>query len=147
MRKRFTFSLQKVLDYKAGLQEEAQLELARARKKYQAQIALIKSLEDELAQAREEISKKENVTQGRIWLWNRYIERLNFDQKSATRKLKELAREVSLRRHDLLEKTKDKKILEKLKVNQKIRFYHEQEKEEQKEYDEMAVVRYKPEAV
>ncbi len=139
--------MQKVLDYKAGLQEEAQLELARARKKYQAQIALIKSLEDELAQAREEISKKENVTQGRIWLWNRYIERLNFDQKSATRKLKELAREVSLRRQDLLEKTKDKKILEKLKVNQKIRFYHEQEKEEQKEYDEMAVVRYKPEAV
>ncbi len=139
--------MQKVLDYKAGLQEEAQLELARARKKYQAQIALIKSLEDELAQAREEISKKENVTQGRIWLWNRYIERLNFDQKSATRKLKELAREVSLRRQYLLEKTKDKKILEKLKVNQKIRFYHEQEKEEQKEYDEMAVVRYKPEAV
>ncbi len=144
MRKSFKFNLQKVLDFRSGLEEQAQLELAHSRKKYQDQISRVQDLENEIAQAMEEIRKKENITRDRIWLWNKYIERLNFDHRLARLRLRELAREVNNRRQQLLEKSKDKKIIEKIKINQKIKFEHAQQKAEQKEFDEMAVVRYKP---
>lgn len=143
MRKRFNFNLQKVLDYRAELEEQAQLALAKSRKKYQDQIARVQNLEEEMARAREEIAKKENVTRDRIWLWNKYIEGLDADLKLARQTLRELAREVNSRRQKLLERSKDKKVIEKLKINQKIKFKYEQEKAEQKEFDEMSVVRYK----
>ncbi|WP_028575602.1 flagellar export protein FliJ [Desulfonatronovibrio hydrogenovorans] len=147
MRKRFNFNLQKVLDYRMSLEEKAQLDLARSRKKYQGQVQVVDRINKELKLAKQELSKKENINQQSIWLWNKYIQRLNFDSRLADLRLKELAREVNARRQELLEKSRDKKILEKLKVNQKIKFEHEQEKAEQKEFDEMAVVRFKPETV
>ncbi|MFP4109182.1 MAG: flagellar export protein FliJ [Desulfonatronovibrio sp.] len=147
MRKRFIFNLQKVLDYRTELEDQAQLALAKSRKKYQDQIARVENLEKELARAREEIAKKENVTRDRIWLWNRYIEGLDAELKLARLTLREIAREVSSRRQKLLERSKDKKVIEKLKINQKIKFKHEQQKAEQKEFDEMSVVRYKPETI
>ncbi|MFO7728882.1 MAG: flagellar export protein FliJ [Desulfonatronovibrio sp.] len=145
MRKRFNFNLQKVLDYRTELEEQAQLSLAKSRKMYQDQIAKVQNLEEELGRAREEITRKENVTRDRIWLWNKYIEGLDADLKFARLTLREIAREVNARRQKLLERSKDKKVIEKLKINQKIKFRYEQEKAEQKEFDEMSVVRYKPE--
>lgn len=144
MRKRFNFNLQKVLDFRASLEEKAHQEFARARKKYQEQTYILDNIKYEIDQAKKEIQNKKNITQGDFWLWNKYIERLNFDLKRAELRLRELARELSVKRQDLLEKSKDKKIIEKLKVNQKLKFDYEQEKEEQKEFDEMAVVRFEP---
>lgn len=142
MRKEFRFNLQKVLDYRVSLQEKSQQEFALARKKHQEQASLLEKLKQELEQARQEIRKKENQTQAGIWLWNQFIDRLEFDLKQAEARLKELTREVDLRRKTLIKTSKDKKIIEKLKYNQKMKFDHEQEKNEQKEFDEMAVVRY-----
>ncbi|MFW6005580.1 MAG: flagellar export protein FliJ [Desulfonatronovibrionaceae bacterium] len=146
MRKEFSFNLQKVLDYRVSLLEKAQQEFALARKNHQEQSALLDSLKQELKEARQEIRKKENQTQAGIWLWNHFIDRLEFDLKQAEARLKELSREVNLRRKILIQASKDKKIIEKLKYNQKMKFDHEQEKKEQKEFDEMAVVRYEHKA-
>ncbi|MCA1743503.1 MAG: flagellar export protein FliJ [Desulfonatronovibrio sp.] len=144
MRKIFNFNLQKILDFRTSLEEKAQQEFARARKKYQEQRYVLDNIKYEIDQAKKEIKAKKDITQGDIWLWDKYIERLNFDLKHAELRSRELARELSLKRQDLLEKSKDKKIIEKLKVNQKLKFNYEQQKEEQKEFDEMAVVRFKP---
>ncbi|RQD55701.1 MAG: flagellar export protein FliJ [Desulfonatronovibrio sp. MSAO_Bac4] len=146
MRKIFNFNLQKILDFRTSLEEKSQQEFSRARKKYQEQTYILDNIKYEIDQAKKEIKDKKNITQGDIWLWDKYIERLNFDLKRAELRLRELARELSLKRQNLLEKSKDKKIIEKLKVNQKLKFDYEQEKEEQKEFDEMAVVRFKPKA-
>lgn len=144
MRKRFNFSLQRVLDFRKSLEESAQQDLARARKQYQEQFSLVDRIKKDIEHARREAASRENINQGQIWLWNKYIDRLNFDLRFGELKLRELAREVSVKRQTLLEKSKDKKIIEKLKTNQKIRFENEQQKAEQKEFDEMAVVRFEP---
>ncbi len=147
MRKVFKYNLQKVLDYRTSLEEQARLEVVRSRKKYQDQIVLVQNLEHELELALKESRKKENMTRDRIWLWNRYTQRMNSDLRLARLRLGELAREVSAKRQYLLEKSRDKRIIEKLKVKQKIKFEHEQEKTEQKNFDEMAVVRHKHKAI
>ncbi|WP_045215567.1 flagellar export protein FliJ [Desulfonatronovibrio magnus] len=144
MRKEFIFNLQKILDFRVSLEEKAQQALARARQQYQEQNYVLDNLRYELSQAKQELQSKKDVSQGDIWLWNQYIDRLNFDISHAEVILQKIAKELTLKRKNLLEKSKEKKIIEKLKVNQKMKFNHEQEKAEQKEFDEMAVVRFKP---
>jgi len=147
MRRTFIFSLQKVLDLRRQQEEKAKETLAMARKRYQEQSQVVQEILEERVRARQSLGEKKEMTQADIWLYNLYRDRLNLDLVQAEEKLSKLSRDINQKRQELIEKSKQKKILERLKHNRKVKFDHEQQQEEQKEFDEMAVLRYQPEAL
>ncbi len=146
MRQNFIFSLQKVLDLRDRQEEESREALASAQKRYQQQNERVQSIREERSRAQEHMAEKRDFTQGDIWLYSLYRDGLNQDLVQEEKKLGQLAREIHKRRQELIEKSKQKKTLENLKQNRKEKFEHEQQKEEQKEFDEMAVLRHRFEA-
>ncbi|RQD79063.1 flagellar export protein FliJ [Desulfonatronospira sp. MSAO_Bac3] len=147
MRKNFIFSLQKVLDLRRQQEDKAKEALALARKRYQEQNQVVQEILEERVRARQSMEEKQDITQADIWLYNLYRDRLNLDLVQAEEKLGRLSRDINQKRQELVEKSKQKKVLERLKHNRKVKFDHEQQQEEQKEFDEMAVLRYQPEAL
>jgi flagellar FliJ protein len=55
--------------------------------------------------------------------------------------------EVTRCRKQAVERAKERKLLEKLKSTQAVKYVREQNLREQKEFDEMATIRYQPQAV
>lgn len=142
MPKPFRFKLQRVLDYRVQQEESAKHALAQARRRYQNQTKLLNELRAQLQQHLEQMQTKKELTAADLWLWRNYRERLELDIKKGEHKLKELAVAVEKCRREVVERSKDKKLLEKLKSNQAMAFAVEAGREEQRNLDEMATLRY-----
>jgi len=138
----FQFRLQRVLDYRTQLEEQAKIALAGARRERQAQADALADLKRRLEVHEAKLYAERELTVDDIWLWRLYKERLQFDIKKAEFRLLALSKKVSRRRRELVAKSKDRKLLEKLKTNQAVKFRVEENLKEQSESDEMATLRY-----
>lgn len=141
MPKPFSFKLEKVLDYRAQLEEQAKAELARAQAKHDAQLEVVEDLTARLKahMAKERESQKSTND---MWLWRQYKDALEQDIASARYRLSELELNLHKRRQEAVEKSRDKKLLEKLKQTQSKKHHDEENAREEKENDEMATIRY-----
>ncbi|THB66211.1 MAG: flagellar export protein FliJ [Desulfovibrio sp.] len=144
MARPFRFSLERVLDYRIQLEEQAKLALAKAQHAYTRQSDFVQSLRALLDEHEAKLHSDENLTPQAMWLWRNYKERLLQDLAQAEALLLTLARELNTRRREAVERSKDKKLLEKLKENQAARHALDEQTREQNEYDEMATLRYQP---
>jgi len=145
MPRRFHFSLQKVLDFRIQLEEQAKEAMAKAQNRYQAQVQVVQKLRDSLAaneQAMYGNKDGNGPTPHELWLWRNYAERLQVDLQVEEQKVLQRARELNTARRELVNRSKDRKLLEKHKQNQMVRHVKEEEKREQNELDEMATLRY-----
>jgi flagellar FliJ protein len=143
MTRPFTFSLEKVLDYRGQLEEQAKLALAKAQQAYSAQVEHAQGIRDAIE--RHEAALYENdPTPQDMWLWRNYKARLVQELKDAERRMLELAQNVNRRRREVVHRSKDRKLLEQLKTKQKRRHDEEEELREQKEFDEAATLRFRP---
>jgi flagellar protein FliJ len=143
----FKFSLQKVLDYRVQLEDQAKLALAKAMAAHQTQLNLVEALETAMAACLEHLDHARDPTAADIWLWRNYQERLDTDLSHSKIRERILAQEVQKSRVMLVEKSKDRKLLDKLKEKQGVRHGIEQRKKEQAAYDEMATLRHQPQVV
>ena len=143
MVKPFTFKLEKVLDYREQLEEQAKGELAKAKAARDAQAARVADLEARLAghMANEKASRK---TTNDMWLWRQYKEALEQDISVARLELNGLELNLQRCRAQAVERSKDKKLLEKLKSTQAKKHHEKESAREEKENDEMATIRYEP---
>ena len=147
MPRAFRFTLQKVLDYRVQLEDQAKLELAKAQRAHQAQAEVARALVRALADHAQVRSDQASQSAAELWLWRVYGDRLSADLAQAREVEARLAQEVRSRRAKLVECAKERKLLEKLKLNQGKRHEIEQSRIEQAQYDEMATLRYRPQAV
>jgi flagellar FliJ protein len=147
MAKTFKFNLQKVLDYRVQLEDQAKLALAKAVAVHQTQERLVRALEAAQSAHQEALVKAKSLTAADIWLWRNYQDRLTLDLNQSRIQERILAQDVLNRRAELVEKAKDRKLLDKLKEKQGIRHGIEESKKEQAGYDEMATLRHQPQAV
>ncbi len=141
--RQFRFALDKVLDYRKQLEEQAKLELAQARQAYAAQVELVQGVRKSLAE-HEKALYQEEPNADTFWLWKQYKERLVEDLARAEQRMRALAQELSKKQRQAVIRSRDRKLLDKLKEKQKERHVREEERLEQKEFDEMATVRYEP---
>jgi flagellar protein FliJ len=143
----FHFNLQKVLDYRTQLEDQAKLELAKAQRAFQEQAAVTRALAAALGAHQESFAREGNLSAARIWLWRAYKDRLDEDLAQARITEAQLAQDVRTRRAELVERAKERKLLEKLKQNQGKRHELEENRLEQAQYDEMATLRHQPQAL
>lgn len=142
MSKPFKFSLEKILDLRIQREEQAQQNLARAKLEYQTQTELVKKIKNELHQHQAKFLAQKNLTPAELWLWTTYRDNLKADLAVAEKKLHLLAQKVNTCRQEVILRSKERKLLEKFKQKQMIRHGYEQKQKEQKEFDEMAVLRF-----
>ncbi|WP_319541718.1 flagellar export protein FliJ [uncultured Pseudodesulfovibrio sp.] len=141
MSRKFSFQLDKVLDYREQLEEQAKGALARARAARDVQAVKVADLEDALREhmLKEKVSQKSTND---MWLWRQYKEALGQDISVARMNLNSLELKLQRCRAEAVERSKDKKLLEKLKATQAKKHHEEENARQEKENDEMATLRY-----
>ncbi len=144
MGKPHIFRLQKVLDYRQQLEDQARLALAQAKARHEAQERAVADVEARLA-AHVAKGFGDTPTQADIWLWNQYREALTMDLAAARAELARLALILQNCRQEAVLRSREKKLLEKLKDRQAKKHHVAENLAEQKEYDEMATLRHKRE--
>ena len=143
----FYFPLQKILDYRMQLEDQAKMELAKAQQAYQRQVQLVEEMRQKLSEHEGRLYSGESLSTAEMWLWRNYKERLLLDVQQGEQHMLELARALNQRRREAVVRAKDRKLLEKLKTNQMIRHADDEKLREQKEFDEMATLRYEPQTL
>ncbi|MBG0790656.1 MAG: flagellar export protein FliJ [Desulfovibrionaceae bacterium] len=146
MVKPFTFKLEKVLGYREQLEEQAKAALLRAKAARDAQAEKVADMEARLTEhlAGEGASRK---SANDMWLWRQYREALEQDISVARLTLNQLELKLQRCRAQAVERSKDKKLLEKLKTTQARKHHEEESAREEKENDEMATLRYEPQDI
>jgi flagellar FliJ protein len=142
MARQFHFPLDRVLDYRRQVEDQAMFALAQARRLYQDQTALVDGLRAELDAVAAAIADASSLTEAEMWLRRRYKERLAGDVKAAEAELQRLARELAKRREETVLRSKERKILETLKARQAKTHALEEDRREQKELDEIGTLRH-----
>ena len=141
MPKPFSFKLDKVLDYREQLEEQAKAALARAKAARDAQAELVDDMLSRLTVHMEK-ERESQASANDMWLWRQYKEALEQDLERERIKLSELELKLHRFRQVAVERSKDKKLLEKLKETQAKKHHNEESAREEKENDEMATIRY-----
>jgi flagellar FliJ protein len=143
MPKPFRFKLDKVLDYREQLEEQAKGALARAKAARDAQAEKLAGLEARLA-AHLDTEAESRRSANDMWLWRQYKDALSQDISIARVELNSLELKLQRSRTEAVERSRDKKLLEKLKQTQAKRHHDQENAREEKENDEMSTIRFEP---
>jgi flagellar FliJ protein len=139
----FRFKLQKVLEYRELLEEQAKVALARVQQLYIEEERRSEALKALLTEQETKLYSNALLPAGERWLLEHFIRGVREDLQSSHMRLRTLARMVVEAQNTLRERAKDKKVLEKLKARQRERHELEERTKEQRSYDETATLRFK----
>ncbi len=138
---KFQFKLQNLLNYKLQLEEQSKLALKKAN------FELIQKKE-ELAKTDSELKYinkaliEENLSENQIWLYQEMEKNLTMEKDRLKKEIDNLIQKIDILRKDLLNKTIERKKIERLKEKERERFLYEEQKKEQKEIGDIAIFRY-----
>lgn len=136
----YKFSLQNVLDWRGDQQDEARLGLIHAKKALEKELSYLERLIKENVQLKERISVAKRLDVMRQDdLYRRVLNDKIIQQKLI---VEQLENDVKRAEKGLLVAYQDKKVMEKLKENDKQKFYDEIEATEQKNLDEFATMTF-----
>lgn len=138
----FVFKLEKILEFRQQAEDQAKLAFSRAKQAVQAQQAHIDSLEAAATRCLEDMAALQRMTQAELWLWTNWRDRIELDKKTAQVRLHELEKHLEQRRHELVTKARERKLLDKLRVKQAERHDVEEQRKEQNTFDEAATLRF-----
>lgn len=139
----FKFTLQKALDYREHLEEEAKMRLAAAEKALEDSRRHLETLQNEMLAAEEKIANGPFMQAGERWLMEQYLKGLRADIAAAEMNVRMKNQIVEEARNVLAARAIDKKLLEKLKDRQKEQYLRQEQITEQHFNDEIATLRYK----
>jgi flagellar FliJ protein len=143
----FKFRLEKVLDYRRQLEDQAVLALAAARAKRDAEKKRLENLRAELLKSITRMSSSASMNSAERWLTQSYIQALRQDMENSAQLLLKLEEETALCQNNLINRAQERELLDKLKSRQSGRFTEEEKLREQHENDETATIRYTRAAV
>jgi flagellar FliJ protein len=143
----FRFRLEQVRLYRKQLEERAMQALAQALAHRNALKEHIAALQQTLAEQHARLSRVEDLEAGERWLIQTYASGLKEDLQGARVALEEAEDAVDQRRANLVQKAKERGLLDTLKEKQAARHSQLERQQEQRSHDETATLRYKPAAV
>jgi flagellar FliJ protein len=139
---KFTFPLEQVLRYRQQLEEQAMLRLSRAQSARNARRREADAYAVSLLTQQVKLSEPADLTEQERWVIGRYITALQQDLKTARNDLARLEEELDRCREELMLKARDRKLLDRLKDHQAARHMRKQAQQEQRDYDEIATLRF-----
>lgn len=139
----FRFKMQKVLDYREQLEEEAKVRLATAQCRHQEAQERLEQLQVELRHAQDRLCDDAMMDSAERWLQEQYVKGLRSDVNAASLQARMLAQMVEEARNLLAARAMDRKLLDKLRERQKQYYAREEQLKEQRFNDEIATLRYK----
>ena len=141
---KFKFRYESLLSYREHLKEKAAVEFARAQSSVKKIDDQILAYSDEITKANDDLEKKMRATMSSNDIINHseFINALLI--RIEMKKIERLkAEQVMLqKRKNLLEKSRQCKVFEKLKERDLEKWHHEQNQLELKEINEVAVIRH-----
>ncbi|MFO7816701.1 MAG: flagellar export protein FliJ [Thermodesulfobacteriota bacterium] len=139
---RFNFSLQRVLDFRKQKEEQAQMTLAASERRLKNEQARLGELQNEMRLCEAEYRNRRHLSQGDLWLWGNYRLRLEAEINERESIIRRIEKKIKKQRKELVDRSKQRELLDKYKENQKKAFDYEQKQKEQKEFDETATTRF-----
>jgi len=142
---KFNFRLDTLMRHRKLLRDEAQREFQDAQNAVQKQLALIKSMYQELDNARfgaEKIQKQGGSCLPQLVQIEEYIEGQKIRIQQARQKARELLQVAEQKQEILIEKMQEHKVLEKLKEKQAASHRKEVSKRERINSDDMVLMRH-----
>ena len=139
----FRFSLQKVLDYREQLEEEAKNRFALVQRQYREAKAQLAALSSELETQEARLYGQVIDNAGERWLLESFIKGLRADIEATTARVQNLRATRDEMRRILAARSMDKKVLEKHKERKYPQFLLDERLKEQRFNDEIATLRYK----
>lgn len=130
----FKFRLEQILRYRAQLEDQAKMALASA-------LAELSAEEQKLENLKSLLQQQEGIAcldPAEFWLRDNYIRSLKDDIESTVLKLDMFKLKVERCRHELIKKSQERQLLQKLKEKQAERYANEQKLKEQTILDEIA---------
>lgn len=143
---RFSFPLQALLNWKQSLEESSQMRLAALLTRLKQQEEEIERLTMKRLFHEEALRQKSRrgIQGGEYILYQQFLDESRRDLLSKEDRKRGTLREVDKERETLMKLTKEKKILERLKEKKWEVFKAQMEKNEQKQNDELATMKYGP---
>ncbi|MDM8216918.1 flagellar export protein FliJ [Desulfovibrio piger] len=139
----FRFSLQKVLDYREQLEEEAKNRFALVQRQYREAKAQLAALSSELETQEARLYGQVIDNAGERWLLESFIKGLRADIEATTARVQNLRATRDEMRKILAARSMDRKLLEKLKERKYRQYLLDERLKEQRFNDEIATLRYK----
>ena len=143
----FIFSLEQVLRYRKQLEEQAMQALAQAVLARDERLREKEKLENLLEEYRRKLATPALLDADERWLITGYVSALVYDIDRAKRDLLVLEERVDKARTALVQKAQDKELLVRLKEKQANRHRLAENHKEQKNYDDIATIRFTPSAI
>ena len=140
----FNFRLQPVLEHRRRLEDQAKLELARAKIAERQARDVLSSMEIAFGDGQSDMAdaRRDEIDASEVAVYQRYLDRLKQDiaeQGSVVTTLHSCSEE---RRSEVMDGMKARKVVEKLKERQYQQYRIEANRDEQKQVDEFATTRY-----
>ena len=142
----FRFRLEQVLVYRRQIEEKAMQALAEAVMRRDALVERIAAIREDQAAQRERLASPALMQAGERWVLQSYMDGLKLDLERAMEQRALADEEVDRCRMELVEKSQERSLLDKLKEKQAAKHAALERQKEQREFDEIATLRFKPAA-
>ena len=143
----FKFKMQKVLEYREQLEEEAKVRLADAQARYRQASERLDELREEFSRASQQARDNMLMNSGECWLHEQYLKGLKADVTAQAMQTRLLAQATEEARKMVAERAIERKMLDKLKERQKKQYVQEENQRERHFNDEIATLRHKAPSV
>ena len=139
----FRFKLQKVLEYREQMEEEAKVRLAEATMRHDEAVRALQRAQQALEAELEHQAVDPLMSAAERWVSDQYIKGLTNDVHMADMQERMTAQVQEEARKMLAVRALDRQMLDKLKDRQKRNYQHEEMQKEQHFNDEIATIRFK----
>lgn len=143
----FRFRYESLLNYRAHLKEKAEIELAQAQQQLNRARALLKQYRDGLEKGGRELDRalRKSLSSDDLKIHLDYLAGLKIRIEIQSRETQRCREKVKKKMEVVLEKTKEYKVIEKLKQKDREVWDYRRNQEEIKIMNETAILRYQRE--
>ena len=137
----YNFSMEKILEWRSTIEKDKMEGFGRLRRDLKLEQDRLLDLALEIQDTKLKSMKEIDIY--KLQQYNLYRERIEEKIDMQKRKIEDIIKAIEIKRLELVEAQKDRSIMEKLKEKDKDKYKKKLVLQEQKELDEVAVLRHK----
>jgi len=142
--KKFVFRLETLLNHRRNIEERERIKFSRIRSELLAELNHLEMLEAKQAETRSELASEESgkCDEREISCFCRFLDRLSREMAVSRERVTRLEQELEAQKQIMIEASRDKKMIENLRLKKQKEFLVSLERQEQKSVDELVVTRF-----